>query len=239
MKPMVDGEKPSCAPRSAISVPCRPLPPSRMPAAIRRGISGRMEDMECEAIRWRDALIGPSTPADCQQQYRRALVGPRRPYLDKSGPPCAFPREFSGRRRRCRPVTNAPDQDMTMHRYRSHTCAQLRKSDVGADRAPVRLGASRARPWRPAVHRPARPLRHDADRRRSGFAGLQDGRDGARRMGDPRRRRGQGAHGRDRQRRTCRPARSRFSRARSRCCRRPRNCRCRCSASRTIRKTSA
>jgi hypothetical protein len=25
---------------------CRPLPPSRMPAAIRSGISGRMEDMK-------------------------------------------------------------------------------------------------------------------------------------------------------------------------------------------------
>jgi aspartyl-tRNA synthetase len=27
---------------------------------------------------------------------------------------------------------NAPEKDMTMHRYRSHTCAQLRKSDSGA-----------------------------------------------------------------------------------------------------------
>ena len=67
-------------------------------------------------------------------------------------------------------------------------------------RPPVGLGAPRARPWRPAVHRSARPLRPDPDRRRSGFAGLQDGRDRARRMGDPRRRRGQGARRRDRQR---------------------------------------
>src|SRR5919106_1777858 len=28
---------------------------------------------------------------------------------------------------------NAPEKDMTMHRYRSHTCAQLRKSDAGKD----------------------------------------------------------------------------------------------------------
>ena len=26
---------------------------------------------------------------------------------------------------------NVPEQDMTMHRYRSHTCAQLKKSDAG------------------------------------------------------------------------------------------------------------
>lgn len=44
MKPMTEGEKPSCAPRSAISVPCSPLPPSRMPAAISSGIRGRRED---------------------------------------------------------------------------------------------------------------------------------------------------------------------------------------------------
>ena len=44
-------------------------------------------------------------------------------------------------------------------------------------RSPVGLGASRARPWRPAVHRPARPLWPDPVRRRSGFAGFQAGRD--------------------------------------------------------------
>ena len=65
------------------------------------------------------------------------------------------------------PYNNSPNRNFAMHRYRSHTCAQLRKSDVGSDRSPVRLGASRARPWRPAVHRPARPLRPDPDRRRS------------------------------------------------------------------------
>ena len=45
MKPMVEGWNPSGAPRMAISVPCRPLPPSRMPAVERSGIRGRMEDM--------------------------------------------------------------------------------------------------------------------------------------------------------------------------------------------------
>ena len=45
-------------------------------------------------------------------------------------------------------------------------------------RPPVRLVPPHPRPWRRAVHRPARPLRHDAVRGRSGFPGLQDGRDG-------------------------------------------------------------
>ncbi len=38
---------------------------------------------------------------------------------------------------------------------------------------------------------------------------------------------------------TCRPARSRSTPPRSRCCRRPRSCRCRCSASPTTRRTCA
>ena len=60
------------APRSAISVPCSPLPPSRMPAAMRSGISGRMEDMKtgdplAEAPYW-----GIAT-SDCQRQWPPAL----------------------------------------------------------------------------------------------------------------------------------------------------------------------
>ena len=46
MKPMVDGWNPSSAPRMAISVPCRPLPPSRIPAVSSSGIRGRMEDID-------------------------------------------------------------------------------------------------------------------------------------------------------------------------------------------------
>ena len=90
------------------------------------------------------------------------------------------------------------------------------------DRPAVGLGAPRPRPWRAALHRPARPLRPDAGRRRPGFARLRQGRDGARRVGDPGRRQGEGAARPRRSTRTCRPARSRSSSARSRCCRRPR-----------------
>ena len=66
MKPMVGGEKPSGAPRRAISVPCRPLPPSRMPAAISSGISGRMEDMLAKA--------GYSGRAPPSIGYRRVMA---------------------------------------------------------------------------------------------------------------------------------------------------------------------
>ena len=48
-----------------------------------------------------------------------------------------------------------------MHRYRTHTCGALRDTRYRRDRASVGLGASHARPWRRAVHRPARPLRPD------------------------------------------------------------------------------
>ena len=64
--------------------------------------------------------------------------------------------------------------------------------------------------------------------------GLQDRRDGARRVGDPRRRRGARRAPEDRQRQPADRRDRGLRAARSRCCRRPRNCRCRCSASRTI-----
>ena len=57
-----------------------------------------------------------------------------------------------------------PERVPSMHAYRTHTCGALRATDAGADRPPLRLGAQQARPWRAAVHRSARPLRHDAMR---------------------------------------------------------------------------
>ncbi len=60
-----------------------------------------------------------------------------------------------------------------MHAYRTHTCGELRKDDVGQDRPALRLGAPHARPWRAAVHRSARPLRHHPMRGRAGIAGLR------------------------------------------------------------------
>ena len=50
-----------------------------------------------------------------------------------------------------------------MHAYRTHTCGALRASRRRPDRPPVRLVPPHARPWRRAVHRPARPLRPDPD----------------------------------------------------------------------------
>ena len=59
------------------------------------------------------------------------------------------------------------------------------------NRPHFRLVPPHPRPWRRAVHRSARPLRPDAMRGRSGFAGLQAGRDLSLRMGGAARRRGQ------------------------------------------------
>ncbi len=122
----------------------------------------------------------------------------------------------------------------TMHAYRTHTCAALTAAERRRDRPPVGLGAPGARPWRRAVRRPARPLRHHPGAGRQRQPGLRRAREGARRMGDPHRRRGEGAR-----RRAGQPEdpdrRDRGLRDRaSRCCRRPRSCRCRCSARSTI-----
>ncbi len=51
------------------------------------------------------------------------------------------------------------------------------------DRSPVRLVPPYPRPWRGAVHRPARPLRHHPMRGRSGLAGVCRGREAALGMG--------------------------------------------------------
>ena len=64
----------------------------------------------------------------------RAGIGPQRvPFaLTNRHLACAFRAEFSGRA--CfaaSPRSSKPGRKLTMHRYRSHTCAQLRKSDVG------------------------------------------------------------------------------------------------------------
>src|SRR5688572_18234985 len=66
---------------------------------------------------------------DCQRQCLPALGHPPL-CLDKSGGSCAFPREFEAGPG-CRHRPNVPDHKMTMHRYRSHTCVQLKKSDAG------------------------------------------------------------------------------------------------------------
>ena len=62
-----------------------------------------------------------------------------------------------------------------MHAYRTHTCgAAPRQPTPAQTRPPLRLGAPQARPWRPAVRRSARPLRHHPDRvprRQRGAAG--------------------------------------------------------------------
>ena len=122
-----------------------------------------------------------------------------------------------------------------MHAYRTHKCGDLRDIQHRRNRPPFRLVPSHPRPWRRAVHRPARPLRHDAMRRRSRFRRPSSwpkscarngwcGFDGAVRK---RRRRAPKTT-------TCRPARSRSMSRELEVLGRPPNCRCRFSAIRTI-----
>ena len=70
-----------------------------------------------------------------------------------------------------------------MHAYRTHNCGQLRRTDVGSR---VRLSGwvhRCPRPWRPAVHRFARPLRPHPMRGGAGQPGLCRGLRGALGMG--------------------------------------------------------
>ncbi|CAM5200279.1 hypothetical protein BTHI11S_04740 [Bosea thiooxidans] len=60
-------------------------------------------------------------------------------------------------------------------------------------RAPFRLVPPHPRPWRRALHRPARPLWHDAGGSGSGFAGLRRCRNAPFGMGRAHRRQGEGA----------------------------------------------
>src|SRR5690606_21366474 len=64
---------------------------------------------------------------------RRRSPGKRPASLDKWTWSCAFPRDFLGRCAGFFPRGLSVFQDTTMHPYRSHTCAALRKSDVGGN----------------------------------------------------------------------------------------------------------
>ena len=116
----------------------------------------------------------------------------------------------------------------------------LRRASRGRHRPrgpAVRLVPPHPRPWRRAVHRPARPLRPHPGGGRSrqpGFKVAETLRSEwvVRVDGKVRRRPGGTENP------ICRPARSRSISARSRCSGRPANCRCRCSASRNIRRKS-
>ena len=106
------------------------------------------------------------------------------------------------------------------------------------DRAPFRLVPPHPRPRRRAVHRPARPLRADPGGRRPDCPAFKDSRDAALRMGGARRRQGAQAPRGHRECRTADRLDRSLRRPRSRCSARRPNCRCRCSANRSIRRTS-
>ncbi len=129
-------------------------------------------------------------------------------------------------------------ESIVMHRYRTHTCGALRASRHRQGGAAFRLVPPHPRPWRLAVHRPARPLRHHPGGGRPGFALLQGGREAALGMGGAGRRQGAQASRQAPRIRSCRPARSRSISARSRCWGPRPSCRCRCSATRNIPRRS-
>ena len=139
---------------------------------------------------------------------------------------------FRGSGRKSKEPTQA-----TMHRYRSHTCGALSRKRYRQRGAAFRLVSSHPRPWRRAVHRSARPLRHypmvvDPTSPPSG------GRNAALGMGgDASTARCAGAHGGNEQSANCRPARSKSHRE-IEVLGGPPNCRCRSSATRNIRRRS-
>ena len=121
---------------------------------------------------------------------------------------CPRRRLNPGRRRY--PQGSAADTDLTrarkpralealMHRYRTHNCGALRAEPNRLHRQAFGLVSPHPRPWRPAVHRPARPLRPDPGGGRPGFAGLRDRRKAALGMGRQGRRPGAGAPRRHRE----------------------------------------
>ncbi len=122
--------------------------------------------------------------------------------LDRMAPACACPPEFRAGGP-SPPMPPAPPGPAERRRHAPLPFPYLRSASPRACReygAPVGLGASHPRPWRSALHRPARPLRPDPDRGGPRVARVQDRRDRARRVGHPHRRRGEGPHAGDRQR---------------------------------------
>ena len=104
-----------------------------------------------------------------------------------------FPR--SGRR----PQTEKPGDNAPLSQPYVRRASRKRHRQRGAA---LGLVSSHPRPWRRAVHRSARPLRHHPGGRRSRQSGVQDRRDAALRMGGARRRQGAPAAGRHRESRS-------------------------------------
>ncbi len=143
-------------------------------------------------------MPGPREPGPCICQEGLWDATVPLPELDK-GPLVSGPRDPPAIRQ----------IGWTMHRYRSHTCGELRASDVGTDVRLSRLAAQSAQSGRHPLRRSARPLRHRPARRPPGHPRVRGAGPAVQGVGGPGRR-----HGRRPQRRTtstpsCPPARSR------------------------------
>ena len=112
-----------------------------------------------------------------------------------------------------------------LHRYRSHTCGALRATDIGTTAA-CRAGCIACATTAALLFIDLRDhyglTQVVADPDSPAFKAAETVRS---RVGDPRRRQGARPARRTRSTPSCRPARSRSSPPRSRCCRRPRSCR--------------